>query len=532
MSDGYGLAYLNLKELPVTEVAPLGALMPTYNPSTDALSLTPSTALGGGGSSAADANIFRPEDFGAKADCIGSGTGVMSGGWFSDIAYTFKEEDVGKEFYTDSTQRIITAVDVNGRCQMSPATGNGSSIHYLMGTDDTAAIQAALDAARDVREDIAETAGATYGLLMRGGVVQLSAGKNYLVSNSQASYNGGKLAALTLYRRICLMGAGTGFSTSCIVLKPGSYGHVMSNVSGGYTDFLTVSNLNIIGYETWNANALDGINLTVAFNGYDQVDPFNRFLDVLVIRCKRNGFHFQGRGELVVDRCVAGGNGQYGFYLTGLNDYKFISCNAAGNMKTGIRILSAAGGSFTNCRSFYSGSNGGSDYKDSCGFYVGADQMRNGIMIFMGCEGQENRGSGWVIDNCGVNHFVACQGQDPARDGLNSGTLPTVCAGWHLLGNGACQNIFTNCFSGPGVGIFNMTNNWGLATDAVYIAGVDGSGNGPQANRGDIYTFVPTIQGGVTDPGTNYRPGYGAKGGAGTSNGKNTLLRVDGIACT
>lgn len=532
--------YINITEFRIEKtgnvtIAPLGRDFSTPYPLSSTIPSSSAVNI--------DLSIFTPEEFGAKGDTIGSSTGVMSGGWFSDVTHYFTTDDIGKEFYTDTTVRSVSAVDGAGKCQMSPAISSGSTITWLMGTDDTVAMQAALDAARDVCGlDTTENAGATYGLIRKGGIVQLGAGKSYMVGNSSASYNGGagKLSALKISRRTGLRGAGAGFGTSAIVLRPNSYGHVIANNepgegTNGYADFITISNLTIQGYQDWNPNALDGIYLRVTFNGYDAVDPYNRVLDVMVVRAKRNGFYFRGRGELIVERCFPVYCNNYGFHITGLNDYKFISCNSVGNQKTGFRIESAGGGSYVTCRSFFNGAGGLDNIADCAAWYVSADQMRNGQIIFNGCEGQENRGSSWVIDNCGMNHFINCMGQDPGRESGNlvtTGPFPSVISAWHIKGNGACLNSFSNCYAGPAVAVFNMTNNWGIATDAVYIEGVDGSGNGPQKNRGDIYTMSPTTQGGVTDPGTQYRGGYGAKGGSGTSNGQNTQLKVDGVACT
>lgn len=486
-------------------------------------------------------NYIDPvSQYGAKFDAVGDHTGAISGvgnNEFASSAYTFTLADVDKKIYYDATERTITGA-TSGRAIFTPAgSGPASNLYWLCGTDDTVAIQNALDAARDMQGiDIAETAGGTNGLIMMGGTVVLPHGKAAIISNSSADYAGGKLSALKVYRRTEFRGAGSAISSSSLCLKPGSYGHMIANSdpTGGansYSDYITIAKMTLYGYQDWNPNALDGVHLRVAFDGYDKVDPWNRVYDVQCSRVKRNGFYFQGRGELIVEKCVSINAAQYGFHFNGQSDYKVVGCESGGAAKTGFRIYSSGAAHYIACKSFYSGSNGGSVAADCTNWHVSGDQMRNGGCWFTSCEGQESRGSAWMVDNCGLNIFNGCTALDPGREALaSSGTLPSVVAGWHLLGEGCRQNVFNGCTSTPSVAAFNMTNNWGYATDAVYIADVDVNGSGPQHNRGDIYTFVPSINnGGTLDVGTKYRPGYGPRGGAGFTNGRNVLLRVDGV---
>lgn len=487
-------------------------------------------------------NIFTPEMYATPGQCIGAvgnHDGIISGGsfnQFSSPSYSFGPERVNTLLWFDATERTITSVNA-GVATFSPAASGASSGNlWLNGTDDTTAIQAALNAARNVQGDYIENSGAVDGLINSGGICQLAAGKAYIISNSQANYNSGILSCLRVGRRVDFKGAGIESSRSSLCLRPGSYGHMVAPTNPesptlSFSDFVGIGYMTLYGYNTWSPNALDGIYWKVANNGYDKTDPFNRFYDITTHRMRRNGFTFTGRGELIVERCQAFGSLNYGFNVFGQADYKINSCNSGGNSKTGMRIFSSGAGHWVNCKSFYNGSDGGSNDADCANWYINADQLRNGLVYFTQCEGQESRGSSWVIDNAGLCTLDACQGLDPGRDALSSsGTLPTVIAGLHIKGTGACNNTFSEFYAGPSVAIFSSTNNWGRATDAIYIAGVAANGSGPQNNQGTFLTFLPSIKSdGTLDPGTHYRPGFGPIGGSGTTNGRNNGCFINSV---
>lgn len=494
--------------------------------------------LGGGGSAAA-INVFTPEQFGGKGNTVGQNDGVISGGSFNQFSsptFVFTSSYVGSFLWFDTTDRTITSVSA-GIATFSPAaSGAATGVQWVAGADDTVAIQAALDAAAAVQGDTVENAGGINGLIMSGGVCQLAAGKAYTISNSQASYTGGKLSCLQVTRRTDFRGSGVAAWRSALVLRPNSYGHMISthqptSPSLDFVDFVAIGNMALYGYQAWSPNALDGIYWVVDFNGYDSGDTFNRFYDISVNRATQNGFTFGGRGETLMDRLQSTNNGQYGFNIGGQSDYSMTECNAGGNNLTGFRIHSS-GGQYINCKSYFNGAGGGTDDDNSANWAITADQMLNGGVNCVGCSGQESRGSSWVIDNAGLCSFSNCEGLDPGRisGNLGNGTVPTVCAGIYIKNAGGCQNLFDNFYVGPSVANF-LSNNWGQATNCVQIDGVDGNGSGPQLNAGTIFTFQPTINGGGGyDPGIKFRPGFGYTGGAGFTNGRNTQLYVNGIA--
>lgn len=484
-------------------------------------------------------NVFYPEAYGAKGDATGDNSGSVLGGSFDQFYspfFTFTNEWIGKKLYFDTTERTIQSINGSGYAVFTPAySANVGGLLWLAGTDDTVAIQTALDHARDVQgQDIVENPGGMDGMVRMGGVCELRAGKAYIIGNSQAQYNAGKLSCLKVSRRTDFRGAGLSFGRSQLCLKPNSYGHMVANnfpgdQSLGYTDYVAIGRMNLWGYQSWSPNSLNGIHWYVAFNGYDKVDTYNRFYDVGVYRTKGDGMFFRGRGELIIENCQTFFAGQYGFNIFAEADYKIIGCNTGGNSKTGMRIFAASAGHYIGCKSFYNGAAGGSNAADCANWYVNADQMRTGLCYFTDCEGQESRGSSWVVDNAGLCQFVNCQGLDPGRAALSaSGTLPTNINGLTITGNGAIDNNFINFKVGPSVAIFDPTNNWGNATDAYWIADVNAAGGGPQNNTGSLNSMEPSINVvGALDRGIDYRPGYGPVGGGGFTNGRNWGLKIN-----
>lgn len=487
------------------------------------------------GGSGQTTNIFYPEDFGAKADAVGAHDGVYDGTWFSSATYSFQPDDIGKSFWQDGNQRIISEVGTGaneGKIKTSPANYGTTGILWLMSSDDTAAIQAACDAARDVQgPDIDElSAGGTDQMIPAGGVVYLTPGKRYGVFNSQESWNDGKISCVTIYRRMYFGGSVPEASNETgLVMLPGSYGHIVSNISSSaHTDFFYLANLSLWGYKEWQtSNALDGFHLEIPYDNFDKVDAFNRVDNVFVLKAKRHGMYFSGRGELVVNRVNSNNNGQNGILMNSQYDWTMTSSNAGSNGNAGI-VVYQGGGILIGCKSYYNGSDGAADKKLCCNWLVDGDQFRGGFSYFVNCQGQESRGSSWVITT-GMNTFVNCQALDPNRTGLNSGTLPSVLAGVHLSGDGARLNTFDDFIVSPSVAVY-QNPNWNADTYAVYIDDVDGDGAGPQLNRGNIITYLETINsGGGVQVGIQYSGTGSELGGGGTTNGVNPNLYVNGV---
>jgi len=482
-------------------------------------------------------NIFRPEDYGALANAFGAHDGVWDGTWFSSASYDFIPDDVGIPFHIDSTQRIITAVGTGanaGKMQSSPSPTGTTGIMWLKGSDDSAAIQEALDTASAVmKRGATEDSLGINSYIPSGGIVVLTPGKAYGIFNSSASYSGGKTACVRVHRRTTLTCPTNNSSQrAALIILPGTYGDGVGNTSDtSYSDLVTISNITIYGYTDFqSSNARDGIRWVTPVGSYDKTDTYSRFENITVDRCRRNGFTFTGRGGVVIEKCDGIYNQNYGIYAFGQYDYKVLGCDFGGNKKTGVRIYASGSGTWSNCKSFYNGASGGTNEKDSANWVIEGDQMRAGFTFFSNCEAQESRGSSWIIGT-GMNIFTNCKAFDPNRNGMNSGTLPTIMAGWRFLGEGCRQNTFAACFVGPSVAVYSATN-WNADTYAVYIDDYSGAASGPQLNQGEIWTYRETLNAGPSaQVGIQYSGTGQVKGGGGITNGLNPNLYIDGVPC-
>lgn len=479
-------------------------------------------------------------DFGAKGDAVGTGDGTITGGnTLTSAQYTFTTANVGQKLYLqqDTTERAITGVS-GGAAVFTPSASNVTPCYWLCGTDDTAAFDAAfVYAANSLSGRVGSALGTqafayVRGPIPLGGAVQMRAGHGYLVGNTQTSFNAGRLSSIVVPRRCSLRGAAGGFYGSTIHLKPNSYGHVIANEGNGaaaFSDFTTLSNFTVYAYGSdWSPNSLDGINITVADNGYSKIDPFNRVMSVQVYNAGRDGFSFTGRGELFGFDLIASYCRRRGVFIDRLSDARFLHMVAGGNDQTGIYVNGGGPIHIGHSKAFYNGASGGTDHKNSANIVLTSDNEYTGLTSLFDCEAQESRGSSLVIES-GRNIVSAFQAYDPGRAGLTAGSLPDVIAGIHLRG-GFCNNNVINGVVRPTLTNFGAAGaNWGSAGDAVHIDLFDAALGGPQLTGGDVYTTrattVPAYRG------IEYTTGS-AKGGAGTSNGKNTGFRVDGVACT
>ena len=508
------------------------------------------TADGAGGFkySGSTKNVFYPEDFGAKADAVGYHDGVYDSGTgvFTSASYTFTAADLAqaatKKVYfagTNGAPRTITGL-VGSGITVTPTISGISTpgILWLMTSDDTAAVQAACDAARAVQgNDVDEVAaGGIDQLIMSSGQVVLTPGKRYGVFNSSASYNGGagKISAITYYRRTTFGGTNNGFNQTGLVLIPGSYGHIVANTgAASHTDFVNLSNFTVWGYKEFSPNSLDAIHLEVPYDNFDKVDALSRVENVTVYKAKRHGFYFKGRGELNVVRCQAFTCGKYGAFMDSQYDWKMWGCAFGGNSLTGLRIY-GGGGQVSVTKSFYNGSGGGTNDENSANLVLEGDPSntyRQGYTFFSGFQAQESWGCS-VVAKAGMIAFdTSSSFLDPFRSSMGAGSRPSIKAAIYLKGDGACNIIFGGCLVGPSVTVF-QNPNWEADVSAVYIDPLV-SLSGPQQNRGDIYTYLPTIApGGATRVGIQYSGTGAVVSGGGATNGQNTGLRINGVACT
>jgi hypothetical protein len=321
-----------------------------------------------------------PHLFGAKGDAIAAVDGVLTGTQLSSATYQFVASDVGKLCFINDIERTIASVAA-GVATLSSGVYDGTNFRWLIGTDDTVAIENASGVVSEV---------ARWGSIPFGGTVQLRSGHGYLVRNTQTRFDNGKLGAITVPRRCGLKGGG--ISQTHIYLAPGNIGHGIANanagvVGGGWDDFMTLSDFTLFcNHDLQPAGCLDGIHFNAAFNNYLKVDNFMFMQNIRVFEPKRNGFYISGRGEGVFLNLFVYSAFNYGFHITNHMDSRFAYCNAGGCQKAGFYLEKCANDHFTNCKSFYNGAGGGTNLADSANFALVADSFLNGQVVMTSCE--------------------------------------------------------------------------------------------------------------------------------------------------
>lgn len=470
-------------------------------------------------------SYIDPHVYGAKGDAIAAVDGALTGTQLSSATYQFTADDVGKLCFINENERTIASVS-GGVATLSSAVYNGTNFRWLMGTDDTLAIEAAMVAAKTIGVDFASgsvSESGRWGSIPFGGTVHLRAGHGYLVRNTQARYDAGKQGAISVPRRCSLKGGG--IAQTHIYLAPGNIGHGVCNANsgvngGGWDDFMTLADFSLFGnHDLQPAGCLDGIHFNAAFNNYLKVDNFMFMQNIRVFEPKRNGFYISGRGEGVYLNLFVYSAFNHGFHITGHMDSRFAYCNAGGCQKTGFYIEKSANDHFTNCKSFYNGAGGGTDMKECANFALVADSYLNGQVVMTSCESQEARGSGFYIAS-GLNQLTSCLSADAGRVPIGGDPRPAVMAGFHIAQvntahQNAKHNMFIDCVVRPSLTLdYNNANNPAVyaGTHAVYIDDYC------LGNKGNIWTFE------------NAAYTVAKTGGTGTTNGKNTGLKVDSVA--
>lgn len=478
--------------------------------------------------------VIDPHDYGAKGDAVSLLRAVISVDktQVTDSQYTFKAADVGKTVWIDTgwqtngETRTIASINAGAAVFNTPSSVSGTRT-VLFGTDDTLAIEAAFEAAATVMLDVKQLGtgadAVSWGGIPVGGNVRLrSAG--YIVKNTQARYDAGKIAAIMVPRHCGLEGEGMG--QTAIYVAPGNVGHGIANAGAGLVALAGDEKITMRGFSLYcmrglqGAQALDGIYFATSMGNYTNVDAFSKLSDIQVYQARRHGFFIKGRGECIFDSLWAMNCENAGYMIDGIQDSRFNLCNAGGNGWCGFYVEASASSCFSNCKSFYNGASGGTDRAKCANWFISDDQhsYRKGSTIYVGCESQESRGSGWYIIG-GLCQFSGCLSSDPKRFG--GAPWPDICAGVHIDGNGS-NNVFDGFYIRAALGL-----DWGSTTEqhyggdyALYIGqnaywGVDSRG-GPRNNKGNIYTLEPS------------RYDVAKLGGLGTTNTANAGLYVDG----
>lgn len=489
-------------------------------------------------------NVLAPEDFGCKKQYEARSQGIWDGTYFSDTFFKFEQKHIGWSFWQDQNLRTIIGVTSDGKALLNPAGYGSTGINWrIRGQDDTPFFQAFINACspdydpNNLANVFAEPVRDLNGPLKFGKVGLLTPGGVYPVTNSAAQYGAGKLSCLEARRRISITTIGIGEHTATIVASPGTYGHVLSNKisASDFPDFVQLSNFTISGDGGFSPNGLNGLHWETPYGNYSKVDPYTRFYNLRVERAKVHGYYFEGKGEVKIRDCDAFNCGGYGMFLTGQYDVSVIGGQFGANSLTGFRVDSPGPIQVTGIKSFFNGGGGGSNDEDCANIVLecltGDTLVGDGFLTNFQC--QESRGCGLVVKirNCQIYGQI----QDPNRSTIGSPTgRPTVKAAIYLKGGYACNNDF-KVLVDPALTRY-ATPNWPADTNIIYIDGdstFNPTNGGPQNNFGDIDYPIDFIM-----PGNTVRQGIQFTGtgtpfsGGGTVNGKNTRLKINGVALT
>jgi hypothetical protein len=234
-----------------------------------------------------------------------------------------------------------------------------------------------------------------------------------------------------------------------------------------------------------------------------------------------------------VHDCIAQFCNKCGFSIDTLADSRFHHIVGSGCGFSGIRVKGGGPLHFVECKSFYNGAVGGADDTLCCNYFVDTDNQYTGITSFTACEGQESRGSCWVIQGARCQ-FSNCMALDPGRTSFGTTGLPADIAGVKLQGSFCIENVFSNMCIRPTVTNFGDPNlNWGNSKWALFVGAWDATYGGPQGNRGAMFGSTDqTIPNGTVYAGIRFPAGGGmiGKHSSITSLNKNPNLTVNGTA--
>lgn len=249
------------------------------------------------------------------------------------------------------------------------AAGNGS-------TNDTTAIQAAIDAVSAGGGGVVFVPRGTYSLAstlyIKEGVTLMGEGRKSTIFKAANFSNQATIIQF-------FTGNGTTANAHNAALMNCRIDGNRANQSAGEG-----VGIQMITNPLWVASSGDG-----ASTGWDM---HNHVVDVSVWSTRGDGYQANGRAEHNLTRVFIRDAGRHGFNVTA--DSQFSQCVAGVNQNIGFFVNGQGSVRMAACKAWYSGMG---TVTDGQGFRVSGSTY--GCVVFSGCEAQDNRAQGLLIDS-------------------------------------------------------------------------------------------------------------------------------------
>lgn len=244
---------------------------------------------------------------------------------------------------------------------------------------------------------------------------------------------------ITLPNRVGLWGAGPGITrlwrrnggTTTGALIKNTTNARMCSVRQLMIDGKNVGDLTSHGLHMDNSAALD----TDITNGISEYVDGRHFISDLVIQnCQGDGLHLQGRGDVMVTRVQSWINRGHGF-VTGTDSF-FSDCDSGAAGLDGF-FIEGANTRLTSCKAWYAGdvSTSGAGVSGGTGHGFHIKDGNYATCILIGCEAQDNKRSGFYMNNVGRHVIQGCMADSNNRANLSH-------AGFEII------NSFNNSVTG------------------------------------------------------------------------------------
>jgi len=223
-----------------------------------------------------------------------------------------------------------------------------------------------------------------------------------------------------------------GANRSVIKVLPSADG-----ITKGNAGFCAVRNLCIDGNKTAQLGVSHGIEVTTNPRYTqspldDDFDMLHTFESLYIKDVKTDGYHDEGRSGTKLIGVVVYRADRYGFQPS--FDTDLVACISGHSGYAGFNIVNSSV-RISGCKSFYSGR---VPYNyEGYGFWI---RGTNGVVL-AACEAQDNKGSGFVIDN---SKGIVVQGvaDSNSRAGAGEAAGVTLWESAYCLVNAACYERF------------------------------------------------------------------------------------------